>query len=288
MHGLVIIGTSAGTAELEVAAAVCAAASEDSSIPAAFVASAVGRAAEQAIDLLAEASGTPRERLVERLYEGQAPPLLAARLQGSAEPAPAALLGAAGAAADGADLLAVATSGGLLAPLAARYSNRDLALELGVPAVVAVTAGPDMLAQTLLTLEAATGAGVAVPAVVISAWPDTPPRVLLEERALLERQAAVAVLTLPADATRSAAALADAARRWPVDEWARAAAVPPPVVVEEPAARRLTLEPYAAWDAHPVGDPRGTPRASIMDAMLEIVGTEGPMTASRAYALYNR
>jgi hypothetical protein len=212
--------------------------------------------------------------------------MLAARLEG-AELAPAALLDSARAAAEGAGLLAVATSGGLLAPLAARYSNRDLAQELGAPIVVATTAREDMLASTLITIEAATGVGLAVPAVVVVGWPETPPRVLLDERALLERQVAVPLLTLPATATRDPEALADAVRRWPVDEWALAAAVAPPVVEEAPPPR-VTLEPYGEWEAHAVGDPRSTPRASIMETMLEIVGTEGPMTASRAYSLYNR
>ena len=243
------------------------------------------QAAKRALDLLAEASGTPREQLAERAYDAVAPPLAGRPLEG-----PSSSRGAARWRArrpGRADLLVVATSGGLLAPLAARYSNRDLALELGLPVVLAVAAGSDMLAPTLLALEAATGAGLAVPAVVIAGWPETPPRVLLDERALLERQAAVPVLTLPADASRAATALADAVRRWPVDEWALAAAVPPPVV-EEAAPRRVTLEPYAAWEAPPSGDPRSTPRASIMETMLEIVGVEGPMTASRAYSLYNR
>jgi hypothetical protein len=63
----------------------------------------------------------------------------------------------------------------------------------------------------------------------------------------------------------------------------------PPAITDDPAsARRVTLEPYAEWEPHPVGDPRSTPRASIMATMLEIVGTEGPMTASRAYSIYNR
>jgi hypothetical protein len=172
----------------------------------------------------------------------------------------------------------------LLAPLAARYSNRDLAGELGIPVVVAVAAGPDMLAQALLTAEGAAGAGLAVPAVVVTGWPEPPSRVLLEERKLLETQAIAPVLVLPEDATRAA----DAVRRWPVGEWARAAAVAPPVVEDSAAAPRVTLEPYSAWESHPVGDPRVTPRASIMETMLEIVGAEGPMTASRAYALYNR
>jgi dethiobiotin synthetase len=272
MQGVVTIGTGAGVAELEAAAAICAAGSR----PAAFVTSATGPGARAALERLSEASGTPFDELAERLFEAVAPPLVAAGLAG-AELAPESLLRSAREAAEAADLLVVATSGGLMAPLSARYSNRDLARELELPVVLAVTAGADMLAPVLLALEAATGSGLPVPAVVISGWPETPPRVLLEERRLLERQAAVPVLTLPSDA----------AQRWPVEEWARAAAVPPPVV-EEAAPRRVTLEPYTAWEAQPVGDPRSTPRAAIMGTMLEIVGAEGPMTAGRAYSFYNR
>jgi dethiobiotin synthetase len=286
MHGLVTIGTAAGTAELTVAAGACAAARAAGSAPAAFVASAAGPGAAAAAELLADAAGAAPGGVPERVFDATAPPLVAARHQGVALE-PAALLDGARAMAEAADPLVVATSGGLLAPIAARYSNRDLAQELGLPVVVAATPAPDMLAATLLTIDAATGAGVAVAAVVIAGWPDAPGRVLLDERELLERQVAAPVLTLAAGTERDPEALAEAVRRWPVDEWARAAAVPPPIV-EEAAPRRVTLEPYAAWDARPVGDPRSTPRAAIMETMLEIVGTEGPMTASRAYSLYNR
>jgi dethiobiotin synthetase len=284
MHGVVTIGTSAGIAELEAAAAVCAAAAESHSHAAAFVASATGPATGRALALL---PGPPQE-LAARAFDAVAPPFLAARLEGT-EIERERLLEGARAMGEDADLLVVATSGGLMAPLAARYSNRDFALELGLPILLAVPAGADMLAPALLALEGAAGAGLAVPAVIVTGWPETPPRVLLEERALLERQAAAPVLALSAEATSSPEALADAVRRWPVDEWARAAAVAPPVVSEESAPpRRVTLEPYVAWDAPAVGDPRSTPRAAIMETMLEIVGSEGPMTASRAYALYNK
>jgi hypothetical protein len=50
----------------------------------------------------------------------------------------------------------------------------------------------------------------------------------------------------------------------------------------------VALDPYEAWEERPVGDPRGTPRAEIMNAILEIVAAEGPMRASRAYSVYNR
>jgi dethiobiotin synthetase len=279
MHGVVTIGTAAGTAELDAAGAICAAARERGSRPGVFVASATGPAARRSISAL----GTEPE-LLERVFESVAPPLLAARLEGRPEPTRDDLLEAAAQAGAAGDLLVVATSGGLLAPLAQRYSNRDLAGELGLPVVVAVAAGPDMLAQALLIAESAAGVGLAVPAVVLTGWPETPSRVLLEERKLLEAQVSAPVVVLPEDP----GAVAETVRRWPVDEWARSAAVPPPVVEDPAAARRVTLEPYVAWEPHPVGDPRATPRASIMATMLEIVGTEGPMTASRAYALYNR
>src|SRR4051794_3664031 len=267
MQGLITIGARAGRAELEVAAALCGA----EPAATAFVASAVGRAPLAA---LAEASGTPLEALAERAFEVAAPPLIAARHAGS-ELLPGPLLEAARAAGRGADLVVVATSGGLLGALAERYSNRDLALELGFPVVLAVEAGADMAAPALLALEGATGAGLAVPAIVISGWPETPARVLLDERKLLERQAPVPVVL--------------AGDSLPVREWAAATPAAPTAPDEgAPPPPRITLEPYAAWEPHPVGDPRATPRASIMEMMLEIVGAEGPMTASRAYALYNR
>jgi hypothetical protein len=81
------------------------------------------------------------------------------------------------------------------------------------------------------------------------------------------------------------------ARGWPVAEWLDAEA--PPLQPEEqpvaaPAAAPIALDPYDSWAPHQVGDPRSTPRPQIMQAMLQIIDAEGPMTASRAYAIYNR
>src|SRR3954454_14264656 len=263
MQGLTTIGARAGHAELEVAAALCAA----EPAATAFVASAVGRAPLAA---LAEASGTPLEALAERAYEVAAPPLIAARHAGE-ELLPGPLLEAARAAGAEADLLVVATSGGLLGALAERYSNRDFALELGLPVVLAVAAGPDMAAPALLALEGATGAGLAVPAIVIAGWPETPGRVLLDERRLLERQAPVPVVLagdpLPVREWSAATPTAPAA---PDDGAPPPPRPPPPPAVPAdgpPPPPRVTLEPYAPWEAHPVGDPRATPRASIMATM---------------------
>jgi hypothetical protein len=48
------------------------------------------------------------------------------------------------------------------------------------------------------------------------------------------------------------------------------------------------LDPYTAWEPREVGDPRASPRPRIMAALEEIVAAEGPLTATRAYSLYNR
>ena len=230
MQGLAVIGTSPGAAESEVAEAI-------------------------------RAAGPGRE-----FFEAGA--LVAASLAG-AELDPERLIAEARRAGADADLLVVATSGGLIGPLTERYSNRDFARELGLPLVLAVRAGEGMAGPALLALESAAASGLPVGGVVIAGWPDPPTRVLLEERALLERMARIPVLT---DASRV-----------PVEQWTEWTASG-----GEATPAQVMLEPYTGWEARPVGDPRSTARSSIMEAMLEIVAAEGPMTATRAYALYNR
>ncbi|MCW3062862.1 MAG: nuclear transport factor 2 family protein, partial [Solirubrobacterales bacterium] len=125
--------------------------------------------------------------------------------------------------------------------------------------------------------------GLAVAAVVLTRWPDPPTRVQLDERELLTDLAGAPVLTLPErpDAAR------EAVHDWPVEEWLSATPGPTGGTEQTPVAA-VALEPYTAWASRPMGDPRATPRPQIMAAMLEIVAAEGPMTATRAYSLYNR
>jgi hypothetical protein len=193
-----------------------------------------------------------------------APPAIAARHAGS-ELDPAALAERAKAATDG--LLVVVSSGGLLAPLTERYLNRDLAVELRLPVVIAAPAAPGLVNAVLLAQESARGAGLAVAGVVISGWPDQPSRVLLDERRLLEQLSSTPVAALPGSAL-------------PAGEWANATA--------GGDGTPVSLDPYVAWEEHPTGDPRATSRTEIMQVILEILAAEGPMRASRAYALYNR
>ena len=236
MQGLLVAGTGPGAREADVAAAL----------------------------------GAPT--LVRAGADGDAPPLLAARHAGD-DLAPAALVAEARTAAEP---VVVVTSGGLLAPLAERYANRDLASELKLPVVIAAPAAPGLLNAALLALEAARGAGLAAPAVVLTGWPEQPGRVLLDERALLERLAATDVVT---DADSGA---------WRTDHWFAAEPGAAPSADGAPPPARVTLDPYEAWEEHPTGDPRETPRTQIMRTILEIAAAEGPMRAGRAYALYNR
>jgi hypothetical protein len=247
MQGLLVAGTGPDAAESAVAAALVAAAGDG----------AVGFVAGAA-------------------EPGGGPPAIAARHAG-AELEPARILEdarAAGAAA-GDPLLVVATSGGLLAPLAERYVNRDLAVELRLPLVVVAPAATGLMNAVLLALVAARDGGLSVPAVVLSDWPEQPSRALVDERAMLERHLPVPVEVLADGGAPS----------WPVSAWASAE---PPAAPEPDAAAGVTLDPYEAWEERPVGDPRQTSRTEIMRGLHEIVAAEGPIRATRAFALYNR
>lgn len=196
------------------------------------------------------------------------------------------------------ELVIGALSGGLLAALTARYTVRDLAAELRRPVVLVTPADADATNLVRLSLAAARGARLQVVAVVLTAWPDPPSRVQLDEYRLLSEVAGVDVRTLP----ESPAARADTIRDWPVADWLHTPPPEPnlktsrpgtghagqPARTAAPVTASVTLEPYVAWEPHPVGDPRATPRPQIMGALLEIVGVEGPIVATRAYSLYNR
>jgi AAA domain-containing protein len=229
---------------------------------------------------LATASGADVAQVAPHLFATEATPLVAARHAGSTLD-PAALTERARALGEDGALVVVAAGGGVCAPLTPRFSARDLAAALGLPVVLAVPAAPRAAASGLAGLEAVRTGGLRVAAVVLTGWPDPAGRVELDERALLAEAAGVPVAAL--------AAGAGAAPPWPVADWAAPAATVAAALPDAPPApRRVALEPYRAWEPRPLGDPRATPRPRIMEAMLEIIGAEGPMTASRAYALYNR
>jgi dethiobiotin synthetase len=122
-------------------------------------------------------------------------PHLAAALAGTTIDPPA-LLALARAAGASADALVVEGVGGLLVPLAERYAIRDFARDLALPLVVAARPGLGTINHTLLTLEAARGAGLAVRAVVLTPWPPAPTAMQQSNRESIERLGDVEVCGL--------------------------------------------------------------------------------------------
>ena len=271
MHGVTIVGCGVDSGELRVAGACAVTAGAEL-----FSVAAIGPDAET------DAARTGARHVLRTA----ASPAIAARHAGT-HIDPAALVQQARAM-DGA--LVAAAPGGFGAPLTEHYAVRDFARELGLPIVIAARAAGGVTGQVRLVADAARAAGLAVAAVVLTAWPEPPNRVQLDERDLLAKVVRAPVLTLgdgPA---------ADTTQPWPVAEWMTPERAPQAdTPAEAPAAAASTsngepvvLDPYDAWQPRQVGDPRGTPRPQIMQAMLEIVEAEGPMTATRAYSLYNR
>src|SRR3954453_13746871 len=262
MRGLTVVGCGVDSGEVEVALALYDA------LPGARV------------FVTAELAGAADDRDA-RSFRAAAAPVIAAQHAGATLDPPTLVAGAR----SGDDPLVAAAPGGLMASLTERYTNRDFARELGMPLVIAARAAGGVTNQVRLVGEAARAAGLAVAAVVLTGWPDPPNRVQLDERELLTKKARVPVVTLP---DRPGA---DAATSWSAAGWLGVEG-PPPVADEEPAqaaaAAAVSLDPYDAWTPRQVGDPRNTPRPQIMQTMLEIVDAEGPMTATRAYSLYNR
>jgi dethiobiotin synthetase len=129
-------------------------------------------------------------------YGPAASPHLAAA-QADEEIDPRRLLDAARAAAAGVDAIVCEGVGGLLVPLSPGYLVRDLCVDLGLPLVIAASPGLGTINHTLLTIEAARAAGLAVEAVVLTPWPGEPSEIERSNRETIESLGKVRVETLP-------------------------------------------------------------------------------------------
>jgi dethiobiotin synthetase len=109
--------------------------------------------------------------------------------------------------------------GGLLVPLGPDVDVRDLAGVLGLPVVIAARPGLGTISHTLLTLEAARSAGLAVAGVVFTPWPDEPSTMERSNRHTIERLGEVEVATLPGVARADPALLSAAGAQLPVERW---------------------------------------------------------------------
>jgi dethiobiotin synthetase len=117
---------------------------------------------------------------------------------------------------EGADAVVVEGVGGLLVPLTPGYLVRDLALDLGLPLVIAARAALGTINHTLLTLESARTAGLRVAGVVMTPWPDEPEPIERSNRETVARLGRVAVAGL---SPTTPGGLADAAAALPLDDW---------------------------------------------------------------------
>jgi dethiobiotin synthetase len=71
-------------------------------------------------------------------------------------------------------VLVVEGVGGLLVPFSRDYSVRDLARDADLPIVIVARPGLGTINHTLLTIEAARGAGLPIAGVVMTPWPAEP------------------------------------------------------------------------------------------------------------------
>jgi dethiobiotin synthetase len=106
--------------------------------------------------------------------------------------------------------------GGLMVPITPGYLVRDLAVDLGLPVVIAARTGLGTINHTLLTIDAARGAGLRVAGVVMTPWPASPEAIELSNRATVERLGGVPVSGLPPTDPGS---LAEAGAALPIDDW---------------------------------------------------------------------
>lgn len=161
-------------------------------------------------ELLRRAAGSSQsdEQIAPYRYGPPASPHLAAAMAGE-EIDPKRLLAAARAAGADADRLVCEGVGGFLVPLVSRvvqpwteqldspYLVRDLAVDLGLPVVIAASPGLGTINHTLLTIGAVRAAGLVVTAVVLTPWPEEPSEIERSNRETIAALGAVEVRTLP-------------------------------------------------------------------------------------------
>jgi dethiobiotin synthetase len=229
LRGVFVTGTDTEAGKSVVAASVCATLAARGRRVAAFKPVVTG------IDEEAGELGYDHELLASAANAGQRPedvapyrfappvsPHLAAELAGTViEPAElvAAARGQARAASgegDGEGVLVCEGVGGLLVPITPGYLVRDLAVDLGLPVVIAARPGLGTINHTLLTIEATRAGGLRVAGVVMTPWPDEPSRMERSNRDTIARLGDVTVTGLPRTTPDR---LAEAGASLPVEDW---------------------------------------------------------------------
>jgi dethiobiotin synthetase len=225
LRGCFVTGTDTGVGKTVVAAAIVARLRRDDIPVRAFKPVITGLDDPPNPDwppdheLLARAAGsTPGEVML----DGYGPPVsphLAAELAGTEPPPPAAIAAAVAADAPPEAITVVEGVGGLLVPLGPGGDVRALAGRLGLPLVIAARPGLGTINHTLLTVEAARAAGLAIAGVVMTPWPETPTVMEQSNRDTVARLSGLEVATLPPVAAADEALLAAAADALPLARW---------------------------------------------------------------------
>lgn len=168
-------------------------------------------------ELLALTAGMKPEEVAPLRYGPAVSPHLAAAIRGESID-PASLVEQARALAEDGTLI-VEGVGGLLVPLSESFTVGDLAVELGMPVVVAAYPGLGTINHTLLTLQAARAARLCVAAVVLTPWPSQPSPIELSNRETIAAMGEVEVETLAAVARPDRGELAQAGEALPWRRW---------------------------------------------------------------------
>jgi dethiobiotin synthetase len=220
VRGVFVTGTDTEVGKTVVAGAVCASLAASGERVAAFKPVVTGLDDDDGLwprdhELLAATTGQAAADVTPYAFGPAVSPHWAAELAGATID-PARLVAHARAAASGATALVCEGVGGLLVPLTAGYSVRDLALDLGLPLVIAARAGLGTISHTRLTVEAARAVGLHVAGVVLTPWEDEPQPIELSNRDAIGRLAEVEVCGLP---PTDPARLAEAGAALPLWDW---------------------------------------------------------------------
>jgi dethiobiotin synthetase len=200
VEGVFVTGTGTEVGKTVVAASIARSLAAEGKRVTVFKPAVTGLAEDGEPDhsRLRRAAGSDQsdEEIAPYRYGPPMSPHLAAELAGE-EVDPARLAATAREAAADADALVCEGVGGLLVPLTPDYLVRDLAVELGLPVVVAASPGLGTINHTLLTLEAARSAGLAVDSVVLTPWPAEPSQIEQSNRDTIAALGRVRVEMLP-------------------------------------------------------------------------------------------
>ena len=228
MRGLFVTGTDTGVGKTILSAALVAAMSAAGEPVVAHkpVLTGLAEPPEGAWprdhELLGELAGMNPDEVAPLRFSAPASPHLAAALEG-VEIDPGELVAnarAAGSDRDGISPTVILEGvGGLLVPLAAGYTVRDLAVELDLTLVIAARPGLGTINHTLLTLEAARAGGLRVAAVVLNPWPAEPGALERSNLQTIQEQGGIEVLTLPPLPPGERSALVAAGEELPWRQW---------------------------------------------------------------------